>query len=102
MQDVFQLYNKFERTKSYIMVCSSLLFWAALAFDVSSHFVRPSHRAALFTLSRVTNFFGSLVCIQCPLYRNLVMRLNTSNLIAFTPEIGEKYVRISPTDKLES
>ena len=62
MQDVFQLYNKFERTKSYIMVCSSLLFWAALAFDVSSHFVRPSHRAALFTLSRVTNFFGSLVC----------------------------------------
>ena len=72
MQDVFQLYNKFERTKSYIMVCSSLLFWAALAFDVSSHFVRPSHRAALFTLSRVTNFFGSLVCIQWSL-------LNSSN-----------------------
>ena len=80
MQDVFQLYNKFERTKSYIMVCSSLLFWAALAFDVSSHFVRPSHRAALFTLSRVTNFFGSLVCIQCS-------SLNSSNLTTFANEL---------------
>ena len=33
LDDVFSLYNTMQRTRSYIMIASSLLFWASLVLD---------------------------------------------------------------------
>ena len=70
-----------------------MLFWASLAFDVASHFVRPSYRSALFTLSRVTNFFGSLAVFAAVIVVGLPDYLSASHLDDICPFCGIQFNR---------
>lgn len=94
LDDVFQLYNGMERTKSYIMIASTLLFWTSLTFDVASHLALTLHRKSLFfTGSRVTNFFGSLTVFAGVIVVGLPDYLSASRLDEICPFCGEDFNR---------
>ncbi len=91
LDDVFQLYNSMERAKSYIMVCSSVLFWASLVFDLSSVCAGPKYRTMLFTGSRVTNFCGSLAIFAGVVVVGLPDYLAASRLDEICPFCGKDF-----------
>ncbi len=94
LDDVFQLYNSMERTKSYIMIASTLLFWASLACDAASYFTPYVRRKSLyFTGSRVTNFFGSLAIFAGVIVVGLPDYLSASRLDEICPFCGEEFNR---------
>ncbi|XP_059098796.1 uncharacterized protein LOC131892942 [Tigriopus californicus] len=92
LDDVFHLYNTMERTKSYMMLGSVGLFWASLVFDFASHFAETDRRKSLlFTGSRITNFFGSLMVFASVIVVGLPDYLEASHLDEICPHCGENF-----------
>ena len=60
LDDVFKLYNCMTKTQSYLMMTASLLFWIGLIIDFISHH-SANHKRMLYSISRIANFFGSLI-----------------------------------------
>jgi hypothetical protein len=94
LDDVFQLYNSMERTKSYLMMASTGLFWAGLILDFSSHHAAKTNiKAILFSASRVSNFFGSLTVFASVIVVGLPDYLEASNLDTICPFCGYDFNR---------
>jgi hypothetical protein len=94
LDDVFQLYNSMERTKSYLMMASTGLFWAGVILDFSSHHAAKTNiKAILFSASRVSNFFGSLTVFASVIVVGLPDYLEASNLDTICPFCGYDFNR---------
>ncbi|TRY75295.1 hypothetical protein TCAL_01330 [Tigriopus californicus] len=92
LDDVFDLYNTTEKTKSYMMIGSVVLFWISLAFDFASHFAKMDHqKSLLLSRSRLANFFGSLIVFGCVIVVGLPDYLEASHLDEICPYCGEKF-----------
>ena len=94
LDDVFELYNTMEKVKSYIMIVSTVLFWASLVFDLASHHVKTlTAKTILFSCSRITGFFGSLTVFASVIVVGLPDYLETSNLDEICPYCGYDFNR---------
>ena len=94
LDDVFELYNTMEKIKSYIMIISTLLFWASLLLDFTSHHVKTLRaKTILFSCSRVTGFFGSLTVFASVIVVGIPDYLETSHLDEICPYCGYDFNR---------
>ena len=92
LDDVFQLYNKMERTKSYLMMIATFIFWMGLILDFISHFTAKNRRRTLlFSGSRIMNFFGSLTVFASVIIVSLPDYLEASNLEEICPFCGYEF-----------
>merc|ERR1719361_963466 len=82
-----------EKVKSYIMIVSTVLFWASLV-DLASHHVKTlTAKTILFSCSRITGFFGSLTVFASVIVVGLPDYLETSNLDEICPYCGYDFNR---------
>ncbi|TRY75294.1 hypothetical protein TCAL_01331 [Tigriopus californicus] len=89
---LFTALTIYTRTKSYMMLGSVGLFWASLVFDFASHFAETDRRKSLlFTGSRITNFFGSLMVFASVIVVGLPDYLEASHLDEICPHCGENF-----------
>ena len=94
LDDVFQLYNEMERTKTYMMIASTVLFWSSLILDFLSFYAKTlQSKSALFTGSRITNFIGSLCVFASVMIVGLPDYLEASNLDTICPFCGTDFNR---------
>lgn len=94
LDDVFKLYNSMERTKSYLMMASTLLFWTSMVLDFVSHNAkRLDVKSLLLSASRVINFFGSLTVFASVIVVGLPDYLQASNLDTICPFCGYDFNR---------
>lgn len=83
-----------EKIKSYIMIVSTMLFWASLVLDLISHQVKTlTAKTILFSCSRITGFFGSLTVFASVIVVGLPDYLETSNLDEICPYCGYDFNR---------
>ena len=90
LDDVFELYNSMTKTKSYLMMTASLLFWIGLIMDFISHH-SANYKTMLFSTSRISNFFGSLIVFASVIIVGLPDYLEASNLDRFCPPCGVRF-----------
>lgn len=94
LDDVFLLYNEMERTKTYMMIVSTILFWTSLVLDFCSFWAKTqSSKSFMFTGSRVTNFVGSLCVFASVMIVGLPDYLEASNLDKICPFCGHDFNR---------
>ena len=79
-----------ERTKSYLMMAASLLFWIGLILDFISHHA-AKFRTILYSSSRMANFFGSLTVFASVIVVGLPDYLEASNLDTICPFCGTDF-----------
>lgn len=92
LDEVFDLYNIMEKTKSYLMIFSSFLFWIGLILDFCSHFVEKK-KSYLYSGSRIVNFLGSLTVFASVIIVGLPDYLEASNLDTICPFCGTDFNR---------
>ena len=93
LDGVFGLYDKMERSKSYILAGCSLLFWTSLAFDVYGSSVSHMRCRTFLTLSRVTNFLGSIAVFLSVIIVSMPDYIATEilDLDKIVPFCGDKF-----------
>lgn len=89
LDQVFDLYNEMERTKSYLMIFSTILFLTGLILDFCSHHVvKTNVKNLLFSGSRIVNFLASLTVFASVIVVGLPDYLKASNLDTLCPDCG--------------
>ncbi len=87
LDQVFDLYNQMERTKSYLMIFASFLFWIGLIIDCVSPF-KPSRKNLLYATSRIFNFLGSLTVFASVIIVGLPDYLEEARVDTICPFCG--------------
>ena len=94
LDDVFELYNKTQKTKSWVMIAASVLFWSSIAFDnISFWTTNRKLRGVSVVLGRVVNFLGSLLVFASVILVGLPDYLEASHLDEICPYCGKDFNR---------
>lgn len=92
LDDVFELYNQTQQRKSYVMIAASILFWSSVIFDTISYWTsRRNVKEVCVVLSRVVNFFSSLLVFASVILVGMPDYLEASNLDKICPYCGKDF-----------
>ena len=95
LDDVFELYNKTQKSRSYMMISATLLFLTSLIMDLTSYVSSSKKLKVIFVAGgRVTNFIGSFLVFASVILVVLPNYLEATHLEAICPYCGHEFNRM--------